>query len=575
VKKSYAFLFLILIAALASSHNVESLPYSTPRKLSIYMPEHWHVHECEECPSGYMCRYGQWVPSVYIYKYPIWVFGISNEQQIGGILNFRPYPGYDCPEACTEDIPVLYTAEVVYVQPWNPDFNIEDVPLTYIPPGRYVVTSPSFLVGDDTLWYFPDDGTGAHHMSATLESDNVKYGREDETAVLQLQVMDDLTETYIQVDSVFGSITLPDGTEKTLKREDWSDEWVWNEEEECYEYAWDFTNDKGECADPKEGVYKANVYVKKKYYQDTTATTAFSVCYHCEIALVFDKDPPEYSIGEPVGMTVTATDENGEPISTGIDSVLVLPDDTEIPDLIWNEITPGEYSAVYTPEEEGTHTITVTITEGFVCYVEEASGEFEVTPCQKAWATLDIEGIAVDERVTFTLTVTDDGGLPLSDAVIESDVQVLNYDPISLTWTETEEGVYEAEFTPSELGLYKIKGIVTAFGENVCFSGSFSKDFVISERNLPDLVIRNEDIVIEPEPLLGDTVVISVTVWNFGKKEAEDFWVIILIDDVVKYKEHVAILKPDESVTIEYEWLIVYSGSFVIQAIADPPEGMI
>jgi hypothetical protein len=43
---------------------------------------------------------------------------------------------------------------------------------------------------------------------------------------------------------------------------------------------------------------------------------------------------------------------------------------------------------------------------------------------------------------------------------------------------------------------------------------------------------------------------------------------------VVKYKEHVAILKPDESVTIEYEWTILYSGSFVIQAIADPPEGM-
>jgi hypothetical protein len=156
----YILIFLVMIAAFASLHNAESSPYATPRKLSIYMPEHWHVHECEECPSGYMCRYQQWVPSVYIYRYPIWVFGISNEQQIGGILNFRPYPGYDCPQACTEDIPVSYTAEVVYVPPWNPDFKIEDVPLTFIPPGRYVVTSPSFLVGDDTLWYFPDDGTG-------------------------------------------------------------------------------------------------------------------------------------------------------------------------------------------------------------------------------------------------------------------------------------------------------------------------------------------------------------------------------------------------------------------------------
>ncbi|MBU6999466.1 MAG: hypothetical protein HXS51_01765 [Theionarchaea archaeon] len=577
MKRGYVLIFLIMmIAALTSSHTVESLPYSTARELSINMPKYWHVHECEECPSGYMCRYGQWVPSVYIFPNPIWVFGIRNEQQTGGILNFRPYPDYDCPENCTENLPIVYTAEVVHVNSWDPDFNSEDLPLTYIPPGKYVVTSPSFLIGyNNNIWYFPDDGTGAHHMSAILESDKAKYGREDVTAVLQLQVIDDLTGLCIQVDSVFGSITLPDGTKKTLKIEDWSDTWVWNEEEENYEYPWDFTNDNGECADPEEGVYQANVYVKKKYYQDTTAATAFSVCYHCEITLVFDKDPLEYSTGEPVGMTVTATDENGEPIRTGIDSVLVLPDDTEIIDLVWNEIGPGEYSAAYTPEQEGIHTISVTITETTVCYLEEASGEFEVTPCQKAWAALDIEGIAVDQQVTFTLTVTDDGGLPLSDAVIEGDVQFLNYDPISLTWTETEEGVYEAEFTPSERGLYKIRGIVTAFSENVCFSGSFSEDFVISERYLPDLVIRNEDISIEPEPHLGETVVISVTVWNFGKRDAEDFWVIILIDDVVKYKEHVTVLKPDESVTIEYEWMIVYSGSFVIQAIADPPEGML
>jgi hypothetical protein len=59
VKKGYVFLFLILIATLASSHNVESLPYGTPREWHISMPEHWHVHECEECPSGYMCRYEQ------------------------------------------------------------------------------------------------------------------------------------------------------------------------------------------------------------------------------------------------------------------------------------------------------------------------------------------------------------------------------------------------------------------------------------------------------------------------------------------------------------------------------------
>jgi hypothetical protein len=271
MRKGYILVFLIMIVAFTSLHNVEPSPHSTPRKLSIYMPEHWHVHECEECLSGYMCRYQQWVPSVYIYGNPIWVFGISNEQQIGGTLNFRPYPGYSCPQNCTEDIPVSYTAEVVYVPPWNPDFNIEDVPLTYIPPGKYVVTSPSFLVGDDTLWYFPDDGTGPK-MRVSLYSEEEQY-TPDDTVKLILEATDIHMGKRIKVDAITGRIELPDWTIKTIT----TDMWTWNNDDLRYEYNYDLRNDLGKRSNPEDGTYSVSVTISKTFYNSVMASTEFRV----------------------------------------------------------------------------------------------------------------------------------------------------------------------------------------------------------------------------------------------------------------------------------------------------------
>ncbi|MGC1122314.1 MAG: CARDB domain-containing protein [Candidatus Methanofastidiosia archaeon] len=271
MRKGYILVFLVMIAALTSFHNVEPSPYATPRKLSIYMPEHWHVHECEECLSGYMCRYQQWVPSVYIYKYPIWVFGISNEQQCGGILNFRPYPDYDCPQNCTEDIPVLYTAEVVYVPPWNPDFKIEDVPLTFIPPGRYVVTSPSFLVGDDTLWYFPNDGNG-QKMSVFLYPEEEQYTRDD-TVKLILEATDTHTGKRIKVDAITGKIELPDWTIRTIT----TDMWTWNSDDLRYEYDYDLRNNLGKRSNPEDGTYSVSVTVSKTFHSSVGTSTEFRV----------------------------------------------------------------------------------------------------------------------------------------------------------------------------------------------------------------------------------------------------------------------------------------------------------
>jgi hypothetical protein len=572
VKKSYIFLFLILIAALASSHNVESLPYGTPREWHIYMPAHWHVHECEECPSGYMCRYEEWVPSVYVFGRPLWVFGISNEQQIGGILNFRPYPGYDCPEACTEDIPILYTAELVYVQPWNPDFNIEDVPLTYIPPGKYVVTSPSFLVGDNSLWYFPDDGTGAHHMSADLKTNKPKYSGGESSARLTLKIMDKKTGEYIQADSIKGDITLPDSTKKIIKPEDWS----WDPIMECHYYMWDFTNDQGSQADPKEGIYTAHVYVKKRFYEDVQASTTFGVCYHATLALEFDKDIPEYDLGECVHVTVTAADEESQPLDGHITSVLSLPDGSEITDLEWTSSAPGIYSMSYPPKQEGSYSITTGISTETTCYLEEARGTFYVRDCEKAFATLEIGESFLDEPVDFLLTVVSEQGEPLSGGEVKSLLYLPDDTHIPLSWVDNEDGTYSAEYTPSSSGLYSVCGVIIVEGEGTCYKALFDGSFAVTHKALPDLVILNEDISLNPaSPHIKEEVIISVTVRNEGKADAENFWVILLIDDEVVHRVFIEILAKDESVTITYTWIPLHSGGYIIQAIADPPEGLL
>jgi hypothetical protein len=164
----------------------------------------------------------------------VWVFGITNNASTGGILHFREYPDDPCRISCEDYIPVLYTAEVVYVPSYGGAYAPGKVPITYIPKGQYVVTSPSFPIQYNMrLWYFPDDGNGPELMDAVLKTDKEKYKREDASVIFSVQVTDEETNQFIQVDSIFGEIILPDGTRKTVKPEDWT----WNKGEERHEYA--------------------------------------------------------------------------------------------------------------------------------------------------------------------------------------------------------------------------------------------------------------------------------------------------------------------------------------------------
>ena len=569
MRKGYVFMVLVMIAVLLASHNVESLPYGTPRKLSIYMPEYWHVHECEECPSGYMCRHEQWVPSVYIFSNPIWVFGIRNEQQIGGILNFRPYPDYDCPEHCTEDIPIVYMAEVVYVNPADPDFNIEDVPLTYILPGKYVVTSPSFLIGcNNTLWYFPDDGRGARHMRADLKTDKSKYGGEELCAILTLEITDEETGERIQADSIEGSINLPDSTQKTLTREDWS----WNPRTNSYYYEWDFCNDDGGTADPKEGFYTAHVYVKKRFYEDVQASAEFGVCYHITLTLEFDRDPPEYEEGEQVHLTVIAVDEHGEPVSAGVKSVISLPDGVVDTDLEWDESDPGVYSVAYLIEQRGHYQITIEVGGETVCYVEEISSSFHVEECDEAFITVEIGDTLQDEPAEVVLSIENVLGTPLSGAEIECEVCVPTEPPytLPLPFIDNDDGTYTAEFTPHALGRYLMSGRVFVPGADMCFKGSCEISFVVVKSYYPDLEIRDTDIKVSPaEPEPGDEVIISVTVRNVGEADAENFWVAVFIDGQEFDRRFVERLGAHASVILEFRWKVLHSDTYFIVAVAD------
>ncbi|MBU7017000.1 MAG: hypothetical protein HXS44_05785, partial [Theionarchaea archaeon] len=464
---------------------------------------------------------------------------------------------------CVQEIPIEYTAEVIYVPSTGGDYRPEDVCLTYIPKGRYVVTSPSFSIFYNTqLWWFPDDGSGPQVMSAIMKTDKVKYGREVPTALISIQVTSELQE-FIEVDNIFGVIALPDNTEKTINMEDW----LWNEEEERYEYVWDFTNDEGVHGDPREGFYLAEMVVKKKYYKDVRVQTDFGVCYHVGIDLAFDKDPPEYTILDKVTMTVSITDEKGSPLDAGIDSVLVLPDGN-IENLLWTPVTTGMYTTSYVPDQEGQYSITVEATGDSMCYLEDTTATFTVKECEEAIINLEISPAVINEPVTFILTVTDIEGNNLSNARIDSEVYLPDCSSITLSWKE-EDGLYYAEVTPSEIGIYEVKGTVAALRED-CFRGFFDKLFVVEEKKLPDLVILNDDIELFPEPELGNTVTILVTIRNMGNADAECFWVIILINDEVVHREPIGLLAAGESVTLTYEWTVLYSGGNIIEAIVDP-----
>jgi hypothetical protein len=341
-------------------------------------------------------------------------------------------------------------------------------------------------------------------------------------------------------------------------------------------YCWNFTNDAGECADPKEGFYSAGMYIKKKYYQDTTAGCDFAVCFHVELDLDFDKVVPEYALGEPVEMTAHARDENGEPVNATVKSVLQLPDGSVTTDLEWILTAPGTYSASYIPELEGEYRIGIRVEEDIKCYLEEASGTFYVG-CDEAVVHLEIGDTVVDEPVEFVLTVTDENGNPLPGGEIESVLCLPDDSSRSLFWTDQKDGTYTAEYTSSVLGWHQLCGSVIVIDETGCYKGRFEGSFTVTEKKLPDLVIRNEDITVTPVPHEWDTVTISVTVHNEGEADAESFWVLILIDDENVY--HVVdSLAAGEHITIEIKWRFKYSGDYIIQAIADvdpPPEGVL
>lgn len=379
MKKSHVLLtfFVIIVVFSTLSSHVETLPRDVnPRAMGVFHPEHWFARETPGCPYGYQCYLGHWTPTVQIYRYPIWVFGISSwEYGVGGTLNFRKLPDYPCTQHCFEEIPILYTAEVMYVPPWEtPDISPEDVPLTYIPPGRYVVTSPSFTIYRLTkIWYFPDDGTG-QQMNAVLEPEEQQYSPND-TVRLFLWVFDQWTANPIQADSIIGEIMLPDGKKKTIT----TDMWSWNDLKYCHQCTWDLLDDNGNPSDPIEGVYNVFVTVKKAGYHNVNAATSFMVCYdvQIELKLIMEEEPPIMR-GDTVQFIATITDKDGEPVSGNLAYEFLLPLGFTA-ELDWKEDPEGVYKASYTTELSGTHFLRVWLEDVHgICSMGEASLEFEV-----------------------------------------------------------------------------------------------------------------------------------------------------------------------------------------------------
>ena len=210
-----------------------------------------------------------------------------------------------------------------------------------------------------------------------------------------------------------------------------------------------------------------------------------------------------------------------------------------------------------------------------MCYLEDITATFTVKECEEALLNLEIGPAVINEPVTFILAVTDKNGNYLSNARIDSEVYLPDCSSITLSWKE-EDGIYHAEYTPSEIGIYEVRGTVTILGEP-CFRGSFFKPFAVYEKKLPDLVILNEYIKVDPEPEVGESVTIQVTVWNYGKADAGEFWVMVIVvndelERVFIKSEKVEGLAAGESKSIEFQWKVKYSGKYYIYALADVGE---
>ncbi|MGC1121680.1 MAG: CARDB domain-containing protein, partial [Candidatus Methanofastidiosia archaeon] len=234
-------------------------------------------------------------------------------------------------------------------------------------------TSPSFHIYNGVeIWYFWDDGNGPL-MTAHLETDKPHYGK-DESPVFTLTVTDQLTGDPIKVDGIAGEIVLPDQTKKTVT----TSMWRWNEEEQHYTCQWNLKNDDGSFSNPQEGGYLVQVTARKHLYKDASTSSDFMVCYDVRIDLAFDRNPPVYGLGETVIMTVRVTDEDGNPMSDGLQGSLSPPigDATA---LDWTEMSPGVFTASYLPKVIGTHMVTTWLEdEDEVCYLTRASSSFEV-----------------------------------------------------------------------------------------------------------------------------------------------------------------------------------------------------
>jgi hypothetical protein len=334
-----------------------------------YLPENSWVMEAPECLCGTMCVRGSWIPRLTIggslmEERGVWVFGVSNHEKKGGILHFREYPDTECVEHCVSCTPVLYEAEVIFVNYYeDPYFVPQALSLTYVPPGRYLVTSPSFHMSNNVrIWYFYDDGTGPV-MDAHLETEDEFYELPTSTRIV-LYVTDQFTERRIQVDTITGKVILPDETEEEIP----PGMWTWNQEEEQYECDWHTIL--------MEGRYHISVTAKKALYNDAEASTTFEVCYGGCITLLFDRNPPIYEENETVHMTATATDDSGNPVSGGISGTATCENISH--DLEWEEVSPGIYEATYTPIVAGIYHVEIhPFDQEGVCYVPQTF-EFEV-----------------------------------------------------------------------------------------------------------------------------------------------------------------------------------------------------
>ena len=198
------------------------------------------------------------------------------------------------------------------------------------------------------------------------------------------------------------------------------------------------------------GDYRVAYSLQNTLLNCETSSEVFFSVYECGPEAAIEADKSALRLGEAVNLTLSAL--GAEETAT----LTVQSPDGSNAQILNDQIVNGQMVNAFTPTEEGTYTLTYTVTHPYINCTRTASATFTVYDCGvPASVTTDKTDLRLGESVTLslsavsdvetaTLTVQSPDG---SNAQILND-QIVNGQMVN-AFTPTEEGTYTFTYTVS------------------------------------------------------------------------------------------------------------------------------